>query len=76
MEKPISMQIDEFKKNIYDTINSFNVPLCIKEMVLKDIYIELKTLSDNQKHIECEEYNKTIQEQIENNSEYKNTESE
>lgn len=46
IQKPTSLQIEECKQSIIDTINGLNMHATILEMVLKDIYLEVKQLAD------------------------------
>lgn len=41
MEKPITMVIDEFKKEIVTSINKSQLPLFVLDYIMKDIYNEI-----------------------------------
>lgn len=41
MEKPITMVIDEFKKEIVALINKSQLPLFVLDYIMKDIYNEI-----------------------------------
>lgn len=48
MNKPISMIIDDTKTTLVKICNDSNLPLCILEMIVKDMYNEIQVLSQNQ----------------------------
>lgn len=48
MQKPTSIIIDEFKKEIVEIINNAELPLCIIESILKDLYSEVNILASQQ----------------------------
>ena len=56
IEKPITIIRQEFIDNISNDINNSNLPLFIIEPILKDVYLEIKTLSQKQYEIDKEEY--------------------
>lgn len=46
IQKPTSLQIEESRQAIVNTINGLNMHATILEMILKDIYVEVKQLAD------------------------------
>lgn len=44
MEKPLSLVIKESKQTIIDAINSVNLHPTLLEMIVKDIYLEIRDL--------------------------------
>ena len=56
MNKPISMIINETKDNIISVISDSKLPACILELILKDLYKEIKDLSDKQLKMDQQEY--------------------
>ena len=57
MDKPLSLIINETKQNFIKTINNAGLPLALLEMIMKDVYFDLKNASDIQAKKELEEYN-------------------
>ena len=56
IEKPITVVRQEFIEIITSVINNSNLPLFIVEPILRDIYLEVKTLSQKQYETDKEEY--------------------
>lgn len=56
IQKPITIMRQEFAEKISDVINNCNLPLFIIEPILKDVYLEVKSLSQKQYEIDKEEY--------------------
>ena len=56
IEKPITVVRYEFAEKISDTINNCNLPLFIIEPILRDVYLEVKSLSQKQYEMDKEEY--------------------
>lgn len=56
MEKPVSLVLNDLKQEIVDSINKTNLPLCIVEPVLKDLYAEIATLAKQQLAKDKEEF--------------------
>lgn len=48
MEKPISIRAQEFKENLVNLINNSDLIPMIIEPIMKDIYMEIKTLKEEQ----------------------------
>lgn len=55
--KPISMIVEELKNNIISTINDSKLPICITEMIFKDIYEEIESLKEKELIQDKEKYN-------------------
>lgn len=62
IEKPITVIRQEFIDTISNAINNSSLPLFIVEPILKDIYLEVKSLSQKQYELEKAEYEKKTQE--------------
>lgn len=56
MDKPISMIVEETKKSLADTINNCKLHPVIIEMLVKEIYLEVRQLNDINKVREKEQY--------------------
>jgi len=61
MEKPISMRIQEFKNSLVDLVNNSGLIPVIIEPIIKEIYMEVKTLGQQQFEKEKLEYEKFLQ---------------
>ena len=61
IQKPISMVLNELRENLTVQINSANLPLCLVEPIVKDLYMEVHNLSEVQTRKDIEEYNKAIE---------------
>ena len=61
ISKPISMVLMELKEGLANQINNANLPLCLVEPIVKDLYMEVHNLSEAQTRKDIEEYNKTIE---------------
>lgn len=62
IEKPIIMIRQEFIDKISDDINNCNLPLFVIEPILKDVYLEVKSLLQKQYAYEKAEYENKIKE--------------
>lgn len=70
MEKTISMMINDTKTSLISTINNSKLPISITELIVKDIYQEIKLYADNQlKHDEEQFKNALIEEELSNDKE-------
>lgn len=67
IEKPITIVRQEFIDALTNNINNCNLPLFVIEPILRDIYLEIKSLSQKQYELEKAEYEQKIQE-CDNNS--------
>lgn len=56
IEKPITVIRQEFIDTISNAINNSNLPLFVIEPILRDIYLEVKSLSQKQYELEKAEY--------------------
>lgn len=56
IKKPITIARQEFIDAISNDINNCNLPLFIIEPILRDMYLEIKTLSQKQYEMDKEEY--------------------
>lgn len=65
MEKPVSLVLNDLKQEIVDSINKTNLPLCIVEPVLKDLYAEIATLAKQQLAKDKEEFESSQKEEKE-----------
>ena len=61
ISKPISMVLMELKEGLANQINNANLPLCLVEPIVKDLYMEVHNLSEVQTRKDIEEYNKAIE---------------
>lgn len=61
IEKPITMIRQEFIDTISNDINNCGLPLFVIEPILKDIYLEVKSLSQKQYEVEKAEYERKMQ---------------
>lgn len=62
MEKPTTLRIEDFKKDIINTINNSNLPLFLLDYILKDLYNEIHLASQNQLSKDIREYTKSLKE--------------
>ena len=56
MNKPITMQIKEFKDKIVQDINTANLPFFILDTTFRDLYNEIHMLAVEQEEKEKQEY--------------------
>ena len=72
MEGKISFDVTIFQaqKEYIESINKvtqkYNLPNSIVELIISNIYKDIKEISDNQRKIEIEEYNNTKSKYLEN----------
>jgi hypothetical protein len=62
MEKPISMILSESKQTIINAVASTNLHPALLELIIKDIYNEVKLSAERQLEMEQGEYNYSLQE--------------
>jgi len=57
IQKPISMQVVELKNCLSSTLNNSPLPICVIEMVVRDIYADLVQITSTayQKDVSCYE---------------------
>lgn len=60
MNKPISVQINEAKNKIVNTINELNLHPSILLPIMKDIYSEVQNIAIQTEQREMEEYNNSL----------------
>lgn len=60
IEKPITIVRQEFIDSISNSINNCKLPLFVIEPILRDVYLEVKSLSQKQYEAEKAEYEKRI----------------
>lgn len=61
MNKPISIQTEELKKNIIEIINNANLPSFIINFIMKDIYMEINSVYQQQLQKDIENYNASLE---------------
>lgn len=64
ISKPISLIIEESKKTIIDAINSTVLPMTLLEMIMRDLYNEVRQQALYQYENEKVEYEKALAEQM------------
>lgn len=60
MNKPISMVINETRLSLANVLNTSNLPSCILEMIVKDLYDEARHISSVQLKQDEENYTKAL----------------
>ena len=63
MEKPITMQIDELKKDLAGVINNSKLPIVLLDFILKDMYTEVHSVYQLQLEKDIENYNASLEEE-------------
>lgn len=61
IQKPISIVREEFISRLIEIINQVHLPAFIIESVLKDLYLESKSMAKRQLEIDKEMYNHSLQ---------------
>ena len=61
MDKTISIAIAETKIKLEEIISESNLPPAILFYMIKDLYIQIGNIADNQLKKETEEYNKQLE---------------
>ena len=61
IQKPISIVREEFVGQLAETINKVPLPAFIIESVLKDLYLESKSMAKRQLEMDKEMYNHSLQ---------------
>lgn len=56
LEKPITVIRQEFIEGLADYINSSGLPLFMLETILKDVYMEIRDMSQKQYEFEKKQY--------------------
>lgn len=63
MNKPITMQIKEFKDKIVQDINTANLPFFVLDTMFRDLYNEIHMLAVEQEKKEQQEYEQFLNEE-------------
>lgn len=71
MNKPISMTINETRISLANVLNTSNLPPCILEMIVKELYDEARHISSVQLKQDEENYTKASKDAEKENSEQK-----
>lgn len=61
VEKPISVARYEFVQQITSVINGSNLPMCIIESVMKDMYADVKIVAQRQLESDMKAYQTAIE---------------
>ena len=56
LEKPITLIRQEFIEGLADYINNSGLPLFMLETILKDVYMEIRDMSQKQYEFEKKQY--------------------
>ena len=64
-DKAFSITLDEFKQNLISVINESKLPICIVELVIKDLYGELSRAAQQPLKIAKDAYEKSLKEEEE-----------
>ena len=62
MEKPISLILRDTKLELAKICNNSQLPVCLLEPILKELYMEVKELTKKQIEEDAKMYEKSIQE--------------
>lgn len=62
-DKPLSVYIQETKQNLINAINNCGLHVTLIEMIMKDIYSEVKQQADLTHQRELEQYQQALTEQ-------------
>lgn len=60
MNKPISLLIKDSKQSIINTINETNLPPCLLEPIIKEIYFEVQGLVKQELVKDEKDYNESL----------------
>ncbi len=63
MNKPMSMLAEEFEHKLIETINNCGLPSCMIEAIVKNIYFEVRDLSNKSTELEKAKYNEELAKQ-------------
>lgn len=64
IDMPMSVYIQESKQKIINTINACGLHISLVEMIMKDLYNEIKQQADITREYELNEYQKALTEAI------------
>lgn len=62
IEKPMIIARQEFTDQIIESVNNCGLPLFVIEPILKDVYLEVKSMLQKQYEIEKVQYENILQE--------------
>lgn len=65
MDKGINLMINDFKIEIVDLINSYDLPMIIKRQVINEISLEINNVTENVIQKERQDYQKALEAQKE-----------
>ena len=60
MEKKLSVQIEEFKRNLARDVANSGLPVVVADLVIKDLYNEVHALAQESTLNDIKEYNETM----------------
>ena len=63
MEKPLSLILKDTKLELANICNNSNLPACLLEPILKELYLEVRDLKNRQEKIDEELYNSSLSEE-------------
>ena len=63
MEKPISLILRDTKLELANICNNSNLPACLLEPILKELYLEVRDFKNRQEKIDEELYNSSLSEE-------------
>ena len=63
MEKPLNLRIEEVKNQIANTINEANLPAYILKPIIKDFYMQLQNLEQQELIQAQRQYEKSLNEE-------------
>lgn len=61
INKPIQLVMKETRENIINTINISQLPMCIVELIVKDIYSDIKAASNLEYKQVIQNYNDQLE---------------
>ena len=70
MEKPITLQIEEFKKTIAESIQSSNLPAFLLDYIFRDFYSEIHLLNQSQSEQDKISYESSLKPKTEQEDEH------
>ena len=70
MKKPITLQIEEFKKTISESIQSSNLPVFLLDYIFRDFYSEIHLLNQSQSEQDKISYKASLKPETEQEEEH------
>ena len=61
MDKPLSLKIQAFQREISNVISQAELPVYLLKYLIKDLYAEIDNLANEFAQKEIEEYNQSLQ---------------